>query len=227
MRLLDSRLGDEMKFQALSWYLEEEWFTVSALSAMQAALPIILWTNIWCIVLIGSSFGSGRRFFLTSTDKSLRSLGLTQQPWQSQFYGEIWCWMWANKVRPCIIVLICWSPWKDAAQFVDSSGWRSWPYFIFWRFFLCHRNTSNPYEYSRHQVGNWCASFPTEPPVRFYWATSLTALPGREIKRQTLKPGIEQADTLHLDAIRYWQLGNEWEQINISAGFQEMARQWS
>jgi len=177
-----------------------------------------LWPIFACIVLIGiKSLGSEAALLTKVRTKPQEKPCLRQQPCKP-FYGEIFGGLCERtKGTSCIIVVI-WLKLKDGRAVVRTRpGWRSWTYFIFWRFFFA-TNTLESYEYSRHQVG-YCASFSYRTPVAFIAADVVDKpLPWtRNLKRQTLKPGLSHRTTYTWCQSAYWQLGDHWTRLYSAA----------
>ncbi|MEP0073527.1 MAG: exodeoxyribonuclease V subunit gamma [Marinomonas sp.] len=189
MRILDSRLGD-LEFQALSWYLEDDDTQTRRFQLCSSIADIYDqylvyrpdWIKIW---------ESGE-----CQDASLNAL-FEQQPWQAILWRDLVADISEQGTslyhRGNLIEAL-----QESSQ--SSSRLKGVPERIF--IFGVSSLPPNTLESLRVLAASGWIEIHLflQNPCRFYWGDVVDKhYFGREIKRQTLKPGLS-ADTLHLDA---------------------------
>ncbi|ETI58077.1 exodeoxyribonuclease V subunit gamma [Marinomonas profundimaris] len=189
MRLLDSRLSDP-EFQALSWYLEEDDTQVRRFQLCSSIADIYDqylvyrpdWIKIW-------EAGDCQ-------DKNLAAL-FEQQPWQAILWRDL-----VADVSELGTSLYHRGNLIEALQDAAQSSTR--PVGVPERIFIFGVSSLPPNTLESLRVlaaSGWIdVHLFLQNPCRFYWGDIVDKhYLGREIKRQTLKPGLS-TDTLHLDA---------------------------
>lgn len=189
MRILDSRLGDP-EFQALSWYLEDDDTQTRRFQLCSSIADIYDqylvyrpdWIKIW---------ESGE-----CQDASLNAL-FEQQPWQAILWRDL-----VADISEQGTSLYHRGNLIEALQEASQSSSR--PVGVPERIFIFGVSSLPPNTLESLRVlaaSGWIEiHLFLQNPCRFYWGDVVDKhYFGREIKRQTLKPGLS-ADTLHLDA---------------------------
>lgn len=189
MRILDFRLGDP-EFQALSWYLEEDDTQIRRFQLCSSIADIYDqylvyrpdWIKIW---------ESGE-----CQDESLKAL-FEQQPWQAILWRDL-----VTDISVQGTSLYHRGNLIEALQEVSQSSSR--PVGVPERIFVFGVSSLPPNTLESLRVlaaSGWIEiHLFLQNPCCFYWGDVVDKhYFGREIKRQTLKPGLS-ADTLYLDA---------------------------
>ncbi|MGJ8646281.1 MAG: exodeoxyribonuclease V subunit gamma [Marinomonas colpomeniae] len=189
MRLLDSRLN-EPEFQALHWYLEEDDTQVRRFQLCSSIADIydqyLVYRPDWIKVWEADS----------KQDQALNTL-FEQQPWQAILWRDL-----VADISERGTSLYHRGNLIEALQDVSQSSTR--PEGIPERIFIFGVSSLPPNTLDSLRVlaaSGWIdIHLFLQNPCRFYWGDVVDKhYLGREIKRQTLKPGLS-TETLHLDA---------------------------
>lgn len=189
MRLLDSRLG-EPEFQALSWYLEEDDTQIRRFQLCSSIADIydqyLVYRPDWI-----KSWEGGE-----AQDPKLKAI-FEQQPWQAILWRDL-----VADVSQQGTSLYHRGNLIEALHDKTQSSAR--PVGVPERIFIFGVSSLPPNTLESLRVlaaSGWIeVHLFLQNPCRFYWGDVVDKhYLGREIKRQTLKPGLS-TDTLHLDA---------------------------
>ncbi len=189
MRLLDSRLSDP-EFQALHWYLEEDDTQVRRFQLCSSIADIydqyLVYRPDWIKAWESDD----------QSDSALNAL-FEQQPWQAILWRDL-----VGDISAQGTSLYHRGNLIEALQDASQSSVR--PVDIPQRIFIFGVSSLPPNTLESLRVlaaSGWIdVHLFLQNPCRFYWGDVVDKhYLGREIKRQTLKPGLS-TDTLHLDA---------------------------